>query len=48
LADHLSDYGIGSIAEIFDGDPPFTSSGCVAKAWSVAQILRAWHELSQA
>jgi predicted glycogen debranching enzyme len=48
LADHLSDYGVGSIAEIFDGDPPFTPGGCIAQAWSVAETLRAWHELSRA
>jgi predicted glycogen debranching enzyme len=48
LADHLVDYGIGSIAEIFDGDPPFTPGGCIAQAWSVAETLRAWHELSRA
>ena len=48
LADHLSDYGIGAIAEIFDSDPPFTPNGCIAQAWSVAETLRAWHELSQA
>src|SRR5206468_4595832 len=35
LADHLGDFGIGSIAEIFDGDPPFTPGGCIAQAWSV-------------
>lgn len=48
LADHLSDYGIGSISGIFDGDPPFTPNGCIAQAWSVAETLRAWHELSGA
>src|SRR5262249_51858165 len=32
----------GTIAEIFDADPPFTPRGCVAQAWSVAEILRAW------
>ncbi len=47
LADHLSDYGVGSIAEIFDGDPPFAPGGCIAQAWSVAETLRAWHELSR-
>jgi len=45
LADHLGDFGIGSIAEIFDADPPFTPGGCIAQAWSVAETLRAWHEL---
>ena len=45
LADHLGDYGVGSIAEIFDGHPPFAPGGCIAQAWSVAETLRAWHEL---
>jgi len=44
MAQHLSDYGVGSIAEIFDGDPPFTPRGCIAQAWSVAETLRAWRE----
>ena len=46
LAHHLSDYGIGSIAEIFDGDSPFAPRGCIAQAWSVAETLRAWHRLA--
>ncbi|HEV8642499.1 MAG TPA: amylo-alpha-1,6-glucosidase [Methylomirabilota bacterium] len=45
LAHHLDDYGIGSIAEIFDGDPPFAPRGCIAQAWSVAETLRAWLEI---
>ncbi len=48
LAHHLGDYGLGSIAEIFDGDAPFTPRGCIAQAWSVAETLRAWHELAKA
>ncbi len=47
LAHHLDDYGLGSIAEIFDGDPPFTPRGCIAQAWSVAETLRAWSALAQ-
>jgi predicted glycogen debranching enzyme len=39
----LSAHGVGSISEIFDGDPPFTPRGCIAQAWSVAEVLRAWH-----
>jgi len=35
-------HGLGTIAEIFDGDPPFTPRGCIAQAWSVAELLRAW------
>src|SRR3989442_8867778 len=46
LADHLGDHGVGSIAEIFDGHPPFAPGGCIAQAWSVAETLRAWHELA--
>ncbi|MBK8913750.1 MAG: glycogen debranching enzyme family protein [Phycisphaerales bacterium] len=36
-------HGVGSLSEIFDGDPPHTPRGCVAQAWSVAETLRAWH-----
>jgi predicted glycogen debranching enzyme len=46
LAHHLGDYGVGSIAEIFDGDPPFTPRGCIAQAWSVSETLRAWMEIA--
>jgi predicted glycogen debranching enzyme len=45
LAHHVADYGVGSIAEIFDGDAPFEPRGCIAQAWSVGETLRAWHEL---
>ncbi len=41
LKDHLADAGLGHISEIFDGDPPQQPRGCVAQAWSVAEILRA-------
>lgn len=40
LLDHLSDAGVGSISEIFDGDPPHEPRGCIAQAWSVAEVLR--------
>lgn len=42
LVRHLTQHGVGSISEIFDGDPPFTPRGCIAQAWSVAEMLRAW------
>ncbi len=45
LAEHLGDYGLGSIAEIFDGEAPFAPRGCIAQAWSVAETLRAWQAL---
>ena len=39
---HLDDACIGSISEVFDAVPPYTPRGCVAQAWSVAEVLRAW------
>ena len=36
--------GLGTISEIFDGDPPHRSRGCFAQAWSVAEPLRAFVE----
>jgi predicted glycogen debranching enzyme len=42
LLSHLRDHGIGSISEIFDGDPPHRPRGCIAQAWGVAEVLRAW------
>jgi len=42
LNDHLSDAGLGHISEIFDGDAPHRPCGCIAQAWSVAEVLRAY------
>ncbi len=42
LVPHLSEACIGSVSEIFDAEPPFTPRGCVAQAWSVAEMLRGW------
>ena len=39
---HLPDFGIGSIAEVFDAEAPFAARGCIAQAWSVAEALRCW------
>jgi predicted glycogen debranching enzyme len=38
----LSAACVGSISEIFDAEPPFTPRGCIAQAWSVAEVLRCW------
>jgi predicted glycogen debranching enzyme len=48
LADHLSAYAVGSLAEIFDAAPPHRARGCIAQAWSVAETLRAWTILRRA
>ena len=37
---HLSDACVGSISEIFDAERPYTPRGCIAQAWSVAEVLR--------
>lgn len=37
---HLTEAGLGQVSEIFDGDPPFMPRGCIAQAWSVAELLR--------
>jgi len=39
---HLAEACIGSISEIFDAEAPYTPRGCVAQAWSVAEVLRCW------
>jgi glycogen debranching enzyme len=40
LERHLDDGCVGSISEIFDAEPPYVPRGCVAQAWSVAEVLR--------
>jgi predicted glycogen debranching enzyme len=44
LKDHLKDGGLGHISEILDGDAPQRPCGCIAQAWSVAEILRSYTE----
>jgi len=44
LNQHLNEAGLGTISEIFDGDPPHEPRGCIAQAWSVAEVLRAYLE----
>ncbi|MFI5230088.1 MAG: amylo-alpha-1,6-glucosidase, partial [Gemmatimonadales bacterium] len=38
----LGQFGLGTIGEIFDATPPYTPRGCIAQAWSVAEVLRCW------
>ena len=40
FAPHLDEACVGSISEIFDAEPPYTPRGCIAQAWSVAEVLR--------
>jgi predicted glycogen debranching enzyme len=42
IGHHLLAHGLGTCSEIFDGDAPMTPRGCIAQAWTVAEVLRAW------
>jgi glycogen debranching enzyme len=44
LIQELDAHCVGSLSEIFDGDPPHTPRGCIAQAWTVAEVLRARKE----
>jgi predicted glycogen debranching enzyme len=46
MSRHLQSHGLGTMSEIFNGDPPFTPRGCIAQAWTVAEMLRAWAEIA--
>jgi predicted glycogen debranching enzyme len=47
MAHHLLAHGLGTCSEIFDGDAPMTPRGCIAQAWTVAEVLRAWVAIEQ-
>ncbi|MBR1770142.1 MAG: glycogen debranching enzyme family protein [Bacteroidales bacterium] len=38
--DILCDYCVGSVAEVYDGNPPFKAGGSISQAWSVAALIR--------
>ncbi len=44
LTEQIFRAGLGTISEIFDGEPPHTPRGCIAQAWSIAEPLRAYVE----
>jgi len=41
LEQHLYEWGLGSVSETADGDPPHDATGCPMQAWSVAELIRA-------
>jgi len=47
VRDHLSDAGLGTVSEIFEGEPPHRPCGTPAQAWSVACVLEAWWRITQ-
>ena len=40
LRRYVEDEGVGQLPEVFDGDAPHRAGGCVAQAWSIAELLR--------
>ena len=43
---HLDEACVGSISEVFDAEAPYVPRGCIAQAWSVAEVLRCWLKTS--
>jgi predicted glycogen debranching enzyme len=48
LIDHLDEFGVGTLAEIFDAEEPYAPRGCIAQAWTVAEVLRCWARTEEA
>jgi len=46
MSEHLREAGVGSVSEIFDAKPPHHPRGCIAQAWSVAELLRICREMN--
>lgn len=43
LLQHMAENGcLGQLCEIFDGDEPHRPKGCIAQAWSIAELIRAY------
>lgn len=40
LEEVMSEHGVSTISEIYDGDPPHAPNGAISQAWSIAEILR--------
>ncbi len=45
--EEMMEHGIGSISEIYDGDPPHEGKGAISQAWSVSEVLRVLHLLDE-
>jgi glycogen debranching enzyme len=44
FSEKLFERGLGTLSEVFGGDFPYASGGCISQAWSVAEPLRAFVE----
>lgn len=40
MEETLFEHGIGSVSEVYSGDPPHKAGGAISQAWSVAEIIR--------
>ena len=47
LPQHLATAGVGHVSEVFDAEPPHRPGGCIAQAWSAAELLRAWQNTAE-
>ena len=47
LEHEMTTCGVGSLAEVYDGGDPQRPNGCIAQAWSIAETLRVWNDLSK-
>ncbi|MBK6345383.1 MAG: glycogen debranching enzyme family protein [Bacteroidales bacterium] len=36
----MMEHGVGTISEVYDGDPPHKPGGAISQSWSVAELLR--------
>ncbi|MEJ5266207.1 MAG: amylo-alpha-1,6-glucosidase [Bacteroidales bacterium] len=43
----IINHGIGTISEIYDGDPPHSPRGAISQAWSVAELIRIHYMLQE-
>ena len=43
----MAQYGVGTIAEIYDGDPPHRPKGAISQAWSIGELLRMMYLVKQ-
>ena len=47
LQDQMTTFGVGFLAEIFDGAEPHRPNGCFAQACGIAETLRVWQDLNK-
>lgn len=45
--DEMTEHGVGTISEVYDGDPPHQGRGAISQAWCVAELLRINHIISE-